>query len=60
MEVDGDREQVLDDRGGEHRGEQRPTVGVKAEEHDVATLDRTQQIDVVAGRLGAVEEARDV
>ena len=60
MQLGGDREEVLDDRGGEHRCEQGPAVGVEAEEHDVACLDGAQEVDAVAGGLLAVEEPGDV
>jgi hypothetical protein len=60
LEVGGDREEVLDDRGGEHRREQWAAVGVETEQHDVAMRHGAQQVDLVTGRLVAVQEPRDV
>ena len=60
LELGGDRQEVLDDRGGEHPGEQRAAVGVEAEEDDVAAAHGGEQVDVVAGRLAAPEEPGDV
>ncbi len=60
LQVGGDRQEVLDDGGGEHRRQQRPAVGVEAEQHDVAFLDGSEEVDLVARGLLAVEEPGDV
>jgi hypothetical protein len=43
--VGSDSQEVLDDRGGDHRGQQRPAVRVQAEVDDLAGLDGSQQVD---------------
>jgi len=46
-------EQVLDDRGGEHRGQEGAAVGVQAEVDDVAGLNGVEEIDgLPAGCVG--------
>ncbi len=58
--VGGDGEEVLDDRGGEHRREQRTAVGVQAEVDDLAGLDRAQQVDARPARVVRLQPWGDV
>jgi hypothetical protein len=45
-----DRDEILDDRGPEHRRGQRSPVGLKSEQDDVAAVERFAEIDdVLAG-----------
>jgi hypothetical protein len=50
----------LDDGGGEHARQERPAVGVKAEQDHVAAAHGREQVDVVPRRLVAPEEVGDV
>jgi hypothetical protein len=60
LELGGDREEVLDDRCGEHARRQRTAVSVQPEQHDVAAADGGEQVDVVPRWLAPPQVIRHV